>query len=161
MASYPPLSYAGYFHPNDIRLVLPLVLYNPGPAPIVVLNFRLHVSGGVPPIDGTTSPVPFSMSWQAIQPRLEPAGVGGGRLMPSPIAVAGRSAVERFIEFGRAVQVDLPLKAGPYEVAVEVQEAHHAAWRRLVKFKLHTELTLDGDEARAYIVRNNDPGWQR
>jgi hypothetical protein len=161
LTSYPPRSYAGYFHPNDIRLVLPLVLYNLGPAPIVVLDFRLHVRGGTPTTDGTRSPVPFTMSWQATQPKLEPARVGGGRVMPSPIPIAGRSAVDRFIEFGRAIPVGLPLDLGPYDVTIDVLEAHGTRWRQLVRFSLHTELTLNGESAGAFIVRNNDPEWRR
>ncbi|RQW96394.1 hypothetical protein DLJ60_05425 [Micromonospora chalcea] len=99
------------------------------------------------------------MSWQATQPELEPAPVGGGRVMPSPFPINGRQAVERFVEFGRELAEALPLDAGPYTAIVEVQLAHRSRWSPLVSFPLHTELVKSQDSARLFVTRSNNPAW--
>lgn len=175
LRSYPPRSYAGSFL-NGLRLSLPLVLYNSGPAPLVVLDFRLRIDRtrkqraqartrtevntvGAQSEQPTEEPrLPFYMSWHAIQPKLKPAKVDEGRVMPSPFPVEGRRAVERFIEFARGLPYPLPLD-GPYRATVEVQLAHRRQWRRLVSFPLHAEL-VDRDTRARYIPRTNDPDWK-
>ena len=155
LRSYPPLSYAGALTRKGLMLNLPLVLYNTGPAPIVILDFRLRI---VSTSDEESLDFPLLLSWYAIQPRLEPAPVGGGRVMPSPIALNGRQAVERFIEFGRR-SAPSDLVNGPYNVTVEVRLAHKgASWSRLVQFDLHTELAK-ANARNAYLQHTNDPEW--
>jgi hypothetical protein len=158
LLAFPPRSYAGAYLTNSVRVVFPLVLYNTGPTPIVVTDFRMRLGAPGGDDQARQPMLPVDMSWQAIQPRLEPAPPGGERVLPSPFPVAGRQAVERFVEFARAVPVELPTADGPYEVTVEVLLAHHRTWRTLTRFLLHTEL-VTSDDARGYIVRTNDPDW--
>jgi hypothetical protein len=151
------------------------VLHNTGPAPIVVLDFRLRIDKTEQQLAQTQSQgkataeshggqrderglLPYSMSWRAAQPALEPAPVGGGRHLPSPFPVEGRRAVERFIEFGRRSPRLLPLR-GPYTATVEIKLAHRPSWRPLIAFPLHTELVEEEGQAR-YIARTNDSAWE-
>ncbi|WP_432831173.1 hypothetical protein [Dactylosporangium sp. CA-092794] len=154
LRAYPPLSYAGAFGGSKLLLNLPLVLYNTGPAPIVILDFRLRIVGIAARED---TALPLLVSWYSIQPRLEPAASGGGRALPSPIALNGRQAVERFIEFGRT-NAPTDLAGGPYDVTVEVRLAHKRTWRPLVSFALHTEL-VNGEARNRYLQHTNDPEW--
>lgn len=167
LKSFPPLSYAGVFTERDLVLSLPLVLHNTGPAPIVVLDFRLRIDKTEQQFEWTQDDgqpderalLPFYMSWRSVQGQLEPAGSRGGeRHMPSPFPVEGRRAVERFIEFGRRSPALLPLN-GPYTATVEVKLAHRSAWSLLLSFPLHTELA-EGDGRVRYLVRSNDPAWE-
>ena len=41
---YPSSTYAGSFGPNKLVLIPPLVLYNTGPAPLVVLGLRMRIN---------------------------------------------------------------------------------------------------------------------
>lgn len=174
LRSYPPTSYAGAFPGTDVRLVLPLVLYNPAPAPITILAFRMRIDPHVCRICGRghDPTVPATLSWQAVQGQLEPAGARnevrhGTRVLPSAFPIEGRRAVERFIEFARKDQ-RLRLADGPYPATVEVLLAHRrlwrwlarrGGWRRLVEFELHTEL-VEKDGRDRWLVRTNDPEWQ-
>jgi hypothetical protein len=171
LRAFPSHSYAGAFSEQDLILSLPLVLHNTGPAPIVVLDFRLRIDKTEQQFEWTQSDgqaderalLPFYMSWRAVQMQLEPAGEmrgerRGERHMPSPLPVEGRRAVERFIEFGRKRPALVPLN-GPYTVTVEVKLAHRPSWRPLLTFPLHTELVEEDGQTR-YLTRTNDPGWE-
>jgi len=162
LETFAPHSYAGSFSLDDLLLSLPMVPHNTGPAPIVVLDFRLRIDktdeqAALAQGEDERALLPFYMSWRAIQPKLEPAPPGGGRVMPSPIPLEGRRAVERFIEFSRRSPALLPLN-GPYTATVEVKLAHRPSWRPIVRFPLHTE--LHGGDPAAYIPRTNDPAWE-
>lgn len=170
LQTFPPLSYAGAFTEQDVIVSLPLVLHNTGPAPIVVLDFRLRIDkteqqfastegGGQHP---ERALLPFYLSWRGVQMQLEPAGElrgerHGERHMPSPFPVEGRRAVERFIEFGRKRPALVPVN-GPYMATVEVKLAHRPSWHPLLSFALHTELAEDDRDQ--YLARSNDPEWQ-
>jgi hypothetical protein len=171
LRTFPPHSYAGVFTEQDVILSLPLVLHNTGPAPIVVLDFRLRIDKTEQQLEWTQGEgqlnerplLPFYMSWRAIQMQLDPAGESHGekhgeRHMPSPFPVEGRHATQKFIEFGRRQPALIPVN-GPYTATVEAKLAHRPSWRPLLSFPLHTELVAP--EARAlYIPQTNDPGWE-
>lgn len=148
--TYAPQSYAGAFLNDQVRLVLPLVLHNTGPAPITILDFRLRV-------DRPGENLPLYMSWHATQPELEPAPANGGRKMPSPMPIEGRRTVERFIEFAQR-EATLPIEQGPYPVTVEARLGHRPVWRQLASFPLHTQLVPEKNR-HAWISRTNDPDW--
>lgn len=171
LQTFPPHSYAGAFAEQDLMLSLPLVLHNTGPAPIVVLDFRLRIDKTERQfewarVDGQADEralLPFYMSWRAVQGQLEPAGALGGerhgeRHMPSPFPVDGRRAVERFIEFGSKSPALVPLN-GPYTATVEIRLAHRPSWRPLLTFPLHTQL-VEEDGPALFIPRSNDPAWK-
>jgi hypothetical protein len=128
LRSFPPQTYAGVFRTERLQFTFPLVLHNTGPAPIVVLDFRLRIDQ-----DGERSSLPFLLSWQATQAHLTQVGVQGEQRLPAPFPVNGRSAVERFVELGMA-DPPLLLEHGPYTATVEVRLAHRPAWRPLVSF---------------------------
>jgi hypothetical protein len=157
---YAPRAYAGCFAHDRVIVSLPLVLYNTGPAPIVVLDFRIRLSK-TKGKEGRAGPSvsSFDMSWHAVQPSLEPQGAKDGRLMPSPFPVEGRRAIEKFIEFSRKSPAEVLLD-GPYMATVEVRLAHSCfrAWRTLLSFPLHTQL-VERDTAAHFIPRSNDPEW--
>lgn len=161
LRSYKPRTYAG-FYGQQMHLVLPLVLHNTGPAPIVATDFRLILDVGIGPADRQQDGfrLPIMMPWSAIQASIHPGkelGPSGGRVHPSPIPVEGRRAVEHFIEFAAGGK-KLDLAAGPYSARIEVLLGHTDRWRELVTFPLHTQLATDDTSAR-FITRTNDPTW--
>ncbi|MEV6491690.1 hypothetical protein AB0M20_24210 [Actinoplanes sp. NPDC051633] len=165
LRSFPPQTYAGVFTTERVQFNFPVVLHNTGPAPIVVLAFRLRIDKTVEQYAATQAAehdekavLPVHMSWQATQSHLHQAGVRGEQTLPAPFPVEGRSAVERFIELGMA---DPPLlfENGPYTADIEVKLADRRSWRPLVSFPLHTELT-QADGRDRYRTWTNDPGWR-
>ena len=119
LRTWAPPSYAGAFTPENTIVSLPLPLYNPAPAPKVVLDFRLTLSA---PNETHT------LRWSAIQPGLRPAEVGGGRVLPSPLVVAGRTVSERFIEFHeKAMVIDLKV---PHAARVDIKVGGGRWWRK-------------------------------
>lgn len=144
-----PRTYASDFGNDRVIVVLPLVLHNTGPAPIVIEDFRLWLTKP----DWET---PLLYRWQAVQPGIIPAPPNGGRVFPSPYPVEGRRAVERFIEFGCKTSGFAPTD-GPYEAKVEIKMSHKDDWLGLATFDLNTQLSR---ETRGFIVRPNDPEWE-
>jgi hypothetical protein len=165
LRSFPPQTYAGVFTAERVQFNFPLVLHNTGPAPIVVLAFRLRIDKTVEQYAAAQTlereeraVLPVYMSWQATQTHLHQVGVDSEQKMPAPFPVNGRSAMERFIELGVA---DPPLlfEHGPYTANIEVKLADRRSWRLLVSFPLHTELT-EADGRSRYRTWTNDPDWQ-
>ena len=162
LLSYKPRTYAGSYGAGGKTILLfPLVLHNTGPAPIVVVDFRLTLDIGPDPATRNQEgfDLPISIRWTAIQPSLHPAeklGLGG-RVHPSPIVVNGRQALERFIEFGWDNRL-LRIADGPYMATVEAQLGHSHRWREIVTFPLHTEIAAAGAPI-PFITRTNDPAW--
>jgi hypothetical protein len=156
---YPPSTYAGSFTPHKLVLILPLVLYNTGPAPVVVLGLRMTISRKARDEAPTEPVLPATIYWHATPSRLyNPDDGEGSRAFASPFAVEGRKAVERFVEFQQS-PAGTTLEHGPYDVITEIRTAHRRGWRRAVGFQLHTQL-VSGDRG-ALIVRPNDPDWRR
>lgn len=154
---YPPSTYAGSFTSHKLVVVLPLVLYNTGPAPQVVLGLRMRIGENRLEHGSDESGLPATIYWHATISRLyNPEDGKGSRVYASPFPVDGRKAAERFVEF----QWNPPrttLEHGPYDVIVEVRTAHRPGWRRAVAFQLNTQLS-DSDRG-AMLVRPNDPDW--
>jgi len=168
LRSYTPFAYAAAFTAQKLVIVLPVVLHNPGPAPIVVLDLRLRIwktdeqfGNGVPSdaedVPDERSLLPLYLPWDAEQLRLEPAGTGepDARWRPSPIPVEGRRANRHFIEFQRE-NSPLLLIAGPYTATVEVKLAHRPHWHDLLTFPLNTQLSA-GQGRHQFLTRTNDP----
>jgi len=155
---YPPSTYAGSFGSDKLVLILPLVLYNTGPAPLVVLGLRMRIDRNTRDAPPAEPALPTTIYWHATPSRLyNPEDGKGSRPYASPFAVEGRKAVERFVEF----QWNPPgttLEHGPYDVIIEVRTAHRRGWRRALAFQLHTQLSTG--ERAALLVRPNDPDWR-
>jgi hypothetical protein len=136
---YPPSTYTGSFTLDKLVLILPLVLYNTGPAPLVVLGLRMTINHKMRDGSPAESALPTTIYRHATPSRLyNPEDGKGSRAYASPFAVEGRKAVERFVEF-QWNSAGTTLEHGPYDVIVEVQTAHRRGWRRAMAFQLHTD----------------------
>jgi hypothetical protein len=149
LRAYGPHAYGGCLAGNKKLLILPLIIHNPAPAPLAVVNTRLLLS----PIGGGETTFFY---WHAIQTAL--TGVNETRVFASPFPVEGRRAVEKFLEF-QCNRPEVRLDNGPYSAVVEVQVEpswrRPPRWSRLVRFTLNTQLIT---EARgALLQRSNDP----
>ena len=165
LRSFPPQTYAGIFIAERVQFNFPLVLHNTGPAPIVVLDFRLQIDKTAEQYAALhglehdeRSRLPFYLSWQATQTHLNQVGVESEQRLPAPFSIKGLSAVECFVELGTG-NPPLLLEHGPYTVTIEAKLAHRPSWRSLVSFPLHTELTNAEGRSR-YRTWTNDPDWQ-
>lgn len=140
-------------------LVLPLVVHNPAPAPIIVTDLRLRVD--TPRGTAVREPaLPIYLSWIASHASVYPQN--GSRVYAAPFVVAGRTAIEEFIEF----QLDDPasqLELGPYEATIQARVAPARPWRRhswqqLITYTFNSHLAV---EARGNLIpRSNDPTRQ-
>lgn len=155
---YPPSTYAASFTLQKLVLILPLVLYNTGPAPLIVLGLRLTIIDRRHAGSPAEPALPATIYWHATPSRLyNPEDGKGSRPFASPFSVEGRKAVERFVEF-QWNPAGTTLDDGPYDITVEVRTAHRRGWRRAVAFQLHTQLI--SAERAALLVRPNDPDWR-
>jgi hypothetical protein len=154
---YTSHSYSGAFTPNKLVFVLPLVLHNPAPAPLIVADLRLRIDAlGQGPRDGLAK-LPMNLRWIASHTSVYPKN--DTRAYSAPFAVDGRKAVEKFIE----VQRDDPptlLEDGPYKASIEalIEPRRWWAgrkWRKIASFTFNTQLAIEG---RANLLpRSNDP----
>ncbi|MFD5010121.1 hypothetical protein [Streptomyces chartreusis] len=142
LRSYEPHSFAARAGQDDLRLLLPLVLYNTGAKPIVVQNLWLRF----PDESAALLPLP----WTALRARINP-GKDDGFALPAAFAVEGRSAERVFVEFG-----------GPFPgfnpdwdctVSIEVKLGHRKGATPLLSFTLRaSRITQPG-----YIAYSNAP----
>lgn len=150
-------AYSGVFGPGKLVFVIPLVLHNPAPAPLVVADLRLRIDGLTGKVSKDSDELPIKLRWisshAAVYPKNET------RTYAAAFPVDGRKAVERFIEF----QYDNPptcLEDGPYRATVEalVQPQRWRArpkWSELTIYTFNTQLAV---EARGSLIpRSNDP----
>ncbi|MCM4078246.1 hypothetical protein [Paractinoplanes hotanensis] len=146
---YAPHAYGGCLAGNKKLLILPLIIHNPAPAPLAVVNARLLLH---PKAGGTTT----VFYWHAIQTAI--TGVNETRVFASPFAVEGRRAVEKFLEF-QCNRPEVKLDDGPYtaivEVRVEPSRGKSLRWSTLVTFTLNTQFITGAREA--LLQRSNNP----
>jgi hypothetical protein len=148
LRAYAPHAYGGCLAGDKKLFILPLIIHNPAPAPLAVVNARLLLR---PATGGATT----TFYWHAIQTAL--VGVNETRVFASPFPVEGRRAVEKFLEF-QCNRPEVTLDNGPYAAVVEVQveprRGRSPRWSTLVKFALNTQIIV---EARgALLQRSND-----
>ncbi|MFI5735801.1 hypothetical protein ACIA49_37160 [Kribbella sp. NPDC051587] len=94
LRAYTSHVYSGGFTPAKIVLVLPLVVHNPAPAPIIVTDLRLRVD--TPRGTAVREPaLPIYLSWIASHASVYPQNES--RVYAAPFVVAGRTAIEEFI----------------------------------------------------------------
>jgi hypothetical protein len=167
LRGYVPSTYSASFAPAKIVLILPLVIYNPAPAPLVVTGLRARVDvtkarrrqhpKGTNRT-GELAALPRTLHWHASHTMVYPNPTLP-RVFASPFPVEGRKAVEKFIEF----QWDAPttdLANGPYALRVDVRVEprrwwSHREWQKLLSYELNSHL-LQGNRA-ALLPRSNDP----
>jgi hypothetical protein len=152
--------YTGCFGPKKLVFILPLVLHNPAPAPLVVVDLRLRVNVLGNRRNKDFAELPIDLRWIASHSAVYPKNET--RTFAAPFAVDGRKAVEKYIEF----QQDAPptlLEDGPYQVTVEalVEPQHYwrapRKWRELITYQFNTHLAVNG--RTSLIPRSNDPDF--
>ncbi len=126
LKSYSPHSFAAVATRSKTLIRIPLVFYNTGPKPIVVQNLRLTFKGGAG--DSITLP------WRTTRDRIRPEKDDDPRL-PSVFVVAGRSAVQIFVEFGVEFPHFIP-EHRKYDAMIECKLGHKRRWGQLLAFPL-------------------------
>ncbi|UCM89267.1 hypothetical protein [Streptomyces marincola] len=121
--AYAPHSFAATITEERISILLPLVVFNSGPKPIIVQDMRLvFLRSGV------------SLPWHATREKLRV--VKGDEVhLPSVFAVNGRTAQQIFVEFGAAFPLTLP-EPEAQDVIIECKMGHRSRWVGVLKFPL-------------------------
>ncbi|MGW3788929.1 hypothetical protein ACWD5Z_30415 [Micromonospora chokoriensis] len=149
--------YSASFSSTKLVIVVPLVLHNPAPAPLVVTDLRFRID---PPKGGpgtALAALPMKLRWIASHATVYPKNET--RAFAAPFAVDGRKAVERFIEFQRDDPPSL-LEDGPYRATVEAVVEPRSRWTRrrwspLLSYTFNSQLA---SASRASLIpRSNDP----
>jgi hypothetical protein len=154
---YTSHSYSGAFAPHKLVFVLPLVLHNPAPAPLIVADLRLRIDAlGQEPNDSPKE-LPMNLRWIASHASVYPEN--DTRTYSAAFAVDGRKAVEKFIEFQRDDPPTL-LEDGPYKATIEAFIEPRRwwtgrRWRTIASFTFNTQLAIEG--RASLIPRSNDP----
>jgi hypothetical protein len=154
---YTSHSYSGSYGPNKLVFVLPLVLHNPAPAPLVVADLRLQIDTLSKRGSDDSAALPMRLRWIASHSSVYPKNET--RAYSAAFAVDGRKAVEKFIEFQRDDPPTL-LQEGPYKATIEalVEPRRWLAgrkWRRIASYTFNTQLATEG--RTSLIPRTNDP----
>jgi hypothetical protein len=143
LRSYQPFSFAHGRSQSQGLLRFPLVLYNTGAKPIVVVDLRLSF----PNVSGSSLP------WRSTRTMLRPDAKDDLRL-PAAFSIPGRQAQQYFIEFGLDSKDPWPgiaLSTGQNDVLVEVLLGHKRKWQELVTFPLEGKHIDSG----AYLAYSN------
>jgi hypothetical protein len=148
---YAPRGYGADFH-TPILVVLPLVLHNPAPAPLIVTDARLRLRS---PDQGIQDSL---LRWSGLRSAIVSSAERGGDKYPSPFSVAGRKTVEKFLQFRGEKR--LAFETGPFEATIELiveprRWRKQPQWSPLLTFTLHTELVKRHELEFDY--RSNDP----
>lgn len=148
LKGFAPHSFAAFIDGSLILFLrLPILMYNSGAAPIVVLDMYLRFP------DEPRSAIP--LPWRRTHPQLAPVR-GEVGLHPAVFAVPGRSTGQFFVEFGGPwpgfeMQFD-----SSYRCVVETKLGHNGKWKQLVDFSLVLPRMANPDENATY---RNSP-WQ-
>ena len=146
--AWPPRSFAFADTGGQVLIVLPLVFYNDGPTPIVVLNLQLRLSGP----SGT-----YRLSFEATRPGVQPLPVpDDGREMATAIPVRGREAQLICCEFSRKPG-GVVSAANGWEASVEARLGAKRKWMTLLE---SFPLAIDERALRQsghYVAYDNDP----
>lgn len=140
LRSYEPHTFAA----SDKTLRIPLVLYGSGPQPCVVRDLRISLpTGSQPP----------RLFWRSTRNQLKPTE-GDGHRMPEVFAVAGRSAVQVFVDFSSDDTRD-SLPSRPTVIRVQALVGNHKKWRTLLEFQLNFDVVKNRGQ---WVTYSNDPG---
>ncbi|MWA12247.1 hypothetical protein [Streptomyces sp. BA2] len=154
LKAWKPHSFAACVTSSMARIRFPLVLYNTGAKPIVVLDVRLRFPDEPRP--------ELVLPWTSTRDRLRPEKEDALRL-PACFAVAGRTAEQLFIEFGAPYPTFVP-EARDYKVVIEAKLGHrklrHRVLRRRVEWESLVVFTLCVAQIaypKSYIAYSNSP----
>ncbi len=154
---YTSHAYSGAFSDSKLVLVIPLVLHNPAPAPLVVTDLRLRIQQPNGLSGKDAGKLPIYLRWIASHTAVYPDNET--RRFAAAFVVDGRKAIEAFIEFQRDNSPSI-LEDGPYEATVEALVEpqrwwRRVSWRKMISYTFNTQLAV---EARASLIpRSNDP----
>lgn len=134
LLTWRPLTYAGVIRGDSTLITLPLVLYNAGPAPIIVHDLRLTI-GDVP------------MWWSNLREGLHGERFNEVSDHASGFAVSGRATEKRFLEFKCNITPLAPDSV--YRCRIDAQTNRRGGrWSLLVEFDL---VTMDEESAAVYV----------
>jgi hypothetical protein len=144
LVSFEPHSFAAYFDPTVVNILLPVIFHNTGAAPIVVQDVRLAFP------DEPTSVIP--LPWRRSRSEIMPTPENTAKL-PAVFAVPGRTAQREFIEFGAPLP-GLRFEAKEYRVRIEVELGHKQGWHPLLDFALRVSHVIHPGN---FITYSNSP----
>jgi hypothetical protein len=130
LKSFAPHSFAAAATSQQTRLRLPLVLYNTGAKPIIVQNMRLWFPGTQPIV----------LRWIATRSQLMPVS-GDMADLQGVFSIPGRTAQQKFIEFGEAFASGVP--ARDCQAQIDVKLGHRNQWDHLLTFTLWATVITD------------------
>lgn len=144
LRSYPPHTFAAAATRQKTLIRIPLVLFNTGPKPIVILDMRLDVA--------RESQEDVTLPWSSTRDRIRPEPEDGLRL-PAVFAVSGRAAEQAFIEFSTPFPNFTP-QLREYRASLKCRVGHRKKWITVMEFPLHLEnVSAPG----SYIAYSNAP----
>ncbi|MET4924420.1 hypothetical protein P3L51_19020 [Streptomyces sp. PSRA5] len=145
LKSYAPHSFAAAVTGSKTLIRIPLIFFNTGPKPIIVQNLRLVF----PSVerDGV-----IVLPWSTTRDRIRPERDDDPRL-PSVFVVAGRSAVQVFVEFSTPFPNFIP-EHQEYQATIQCKLGHRKQWKGLLVFPI--QLGNIASPAK-YIAYSNEP----
>jgi hypothetical protein len=165
LIEYEPHTFAAYVAPQPdgvSYLVIPLMLYNTGPVPIVVLDLRVQF----PDEPGNLPPLRWIATRPGVQPRKEDP-----RDMAALFSVPGRQVIQRFVEVVGILPGVVP-DPRPYAMTIEARTSRGDRWQRLLSLPGSAQrqkewqpllsYELQAGNIKALTVATtylNDPGW--
>jgi hypothetical protein len=140
LTSFEPHSFAAIAK-GQSKVRLPLVLYNTGAKPIVVQDMRLRFLGAQSNV----------LPWSTTRSQLMPAPDDRTDL-PAAFSIPGRTAQQRFIEFGGPFAGGVP--ASDCRAQIDVKLGHRSGWHHLISF---TFWATRIEHPNMYIAYHNSP----
>jgi len=146
--AYSPHSFSAFIDGTLILFLrLPILLYNTGAEPIVVLDMRLRF----PEEPQSLFPLPWRLSYLQLAPVNGEVGQH-----PAVFAVAGRSTGQSFLEFGGPWPGFKMYFDSTYLCLIEAKLGHNGKWKKLIDFELVLPRMTNPGEYTAY---RNSP-WE-
>jgi hypothetical protein len=135
--TFEPHSFAAAALPTQSKVRFPLVLYNTGAKPIIVQNMQLWFTG-------TPSTI---LPWSTTRSQLMPAADDEPAL-PAAFSIPGRTAQQKFIEFGGPFAGGIP--AADCQAQIHVKLGHRREWEHLITFTFWAEQITHPNRYIAY-----------
>ncbi|MFD3651760.1 hypothetical protein ACFWUT_12960 [Streptomyces cyaneofuscatus] len=123
LKSWEPQTYAMSLSPDYVRVRLPLVLYNTGARPIVVLDMRMRFPAEPDAL--------WPLVWTGTSEELMPASADDV-VAPVGFAIAGRTAEQLVVSFSVPSPGFIP-EVRDYQVAIEVVLGQRKLWQRVLR----------------------------
>jgi hypothetical protein len=138
LKTFEPHTFAARLTQGDVRLRIPLVLYNTGAVPIIIQDLRLDIS--------ETHPV--SLPWITVRTSLD-SSADQKHDSAAVFSVAGRTTYQIFAEFG-APSLESELEARAYRVRILARFGHKREWQSLLTFPLQIGRIASPDFTTVY-----------